>query len=45
MKKILVINGHPNKDSFNYGLSEAYKRGAEKSGNEIREIFIGGIGI
>jgi NAD(P)H dehydrogenase (quinone) len=41
MKKILVINGHPNKDSFNYGLSEAYKRGAEKSGNEIREIFIG----
>jgi NAD(P)H dehydrogenase (quinone) len=41
MKKILIINGHPNKDSFNYGLSEAYKKGVEKSGNEIKEIFIG----
>jgi putative NADPH-quinone reductase len=25
-KKILIINGHPNKDSFNFGLEEAYKR-------------------
>jgi putative NADPH-quinone reductase len=41
MKKILVINGHPNKASFNYGLSEAYKKGAEKSGNKIKEIFVG----
>jgi NAD(P)H dehydrogenase (quinone) len=41
MKKILIINGHPNKDSFNSGLSEAYKKGVEKSGNEIKEIFIG----
>jgi NAD(P)H dehydrogenase (quinone) len=41
MKKILIINGHPNKESFNYGLSEAYKKGAEKSGNEVKEILVG----
>ena len=29
MKKILVINGHPNRDSFNFGLFEAYKNGLE----------------
>lgn len=39
-KKILLINGHPDKESFNFGLSEAYKKGAEKSGAEIREIKI-----
>ncbi|NER17545.1 NAD(P)H-dependent oxidoreductase [Spongiivirga citrea] len=38
--KILIINGHPDKESFNYGLSDAYKNGAEKSGAEIREINI-----
>jgi NAD(P)H dehydrogenase (quinone) len=27
MKKILIINGHPNSDSFNFGLFEAYKKG------------------
>lgn len=41
MKKILIINGHPNKASFNYGLSEAYKKGAKKSENVIKEIFVG----
>jgi putative NADPH-quinone reductase len=40
MKKILIINGHPDKESFNYALSEAYKRGAEQSGAEIKEINI-----
>ncbi|MGM0581674.1 MAG: NAD(P)H-dependent oxidoreductase [Bacteroidota bacterium] len=39
-KKILLINGHPDKESFNFGLSEAYKKGAEKSGAELREIKI-----
>lgn len=39
-KKILIINGHPDKKSFNFGLSEAYKKGAEKSGAEIDEINI-----
>ena len=40
MKKILVINGHPNRDSFNFGLFEAYKNGALASGAEIKEIVI-----
>lgn len=39
-KKILLINGHPNKDSFNFGIAEAYRKGAESSGAEIREIVI-----
>ena len=40
MKKILIINGHPDKESFSFGLSEAYKKGAEKSNAEIKEINI-----
>lgn len=39
-KKILIINGHPNKDSFNFGLAEAYKKGAVNVGAEIKEIVI-----
>lgn len=39
-KKILLINGHPNPESFNYGIAEAYKKGAERSGAEIKEIII-----
>lgn len=40
MKKILVVNGHPNKGSFNYALSESYIRGAEEAGTEIRKIYV-----
>lgn len=40
MKKILIINGHPDKESFSFGLSEAYKIGVEKSNAEIKEINI-----
>ncbi|MFC2186578.1 NAD(P)H-dependent oxidoreductase [Fulvivirgaceae bacterium LMO-SS25] len=40
MKKILIINGHPDKESFNFALAEAYKKGAEKSGAEVKEINI-----
>lgn len=39
-KKILLINGHPDKQSFNYALCEAYKRGAMESNEEIKEICI-----
>ena len=28
MKKIVIINGHPNNDSFNFALADAYKKGA-----------------
>lgn len=40
MKKIAIINGHPNKDSFNFGVVAAYKEGAAESGAEIKEIVI-----
>lgn len=38
--KILIINGHPDSESFNYAISEAYKIGATKSGSEVQEIKI-----
>lgn len=40
MKKIAIINGHPNKESFNFGVAEAYKNGAIEAGAEIKEIII-----
>lgn len=40
MKKIAIINGHPHKDSFNFGVAKAYKLGAIASGAEVREIVI-----
>ena len=40
MKKILIINGHPNTESFNNGLFEAYKKGVRTTGAEIKEIVI-----
>ena len=41
MKKILVINGHPNEDSFNHALAHAYINGAKSSGATLKEIWIG----
>ncbi len=41
MKKIAIINAHPNPGSFNAALALAYKSGAEKSGASVREINIG----
>ena len=32
MNKILIINGHPDKESFCFALAESYRRGAENSG-------------
>lgn len=40
MKKIAIINGHPNKESFNFGVAEAYKKGALEAGTEVKEITI-----
>lgn len=39
-KKVLIILGHPNKDTFCGSLAESYKKGAVKSGAEVREIFV-----
>jgi NAD(P)H dehydrogenase (quinone) len=38
--KIIIINGHPDKKSYNFALGQAYRKGAVKSGAEIREIVI-----
>lgn len=39
-KKILVINGHPDKNSLNAEFAAAYKRGAKQSAAEVKEINI-----
>lgn len=40
MKNILIINGHPNKNSFNTALANAYKTGASTQHVSIKEITI-----
>ncbi|MFT4568316.1 MAG: NAD(P)H dehydrogenase (quinone) [Saprospiraceae bacterium] len=42
MKKgnVVIINGHPDSESFNFGLAAAYKKGAIASGKEVQEIII-----
>lgn len=40
MKKILIINGHPDQESYNFALAEAYKKGALASGAEVKQINI-----
>ncbi len=39
-KKILIVNGHPNKESLNFALAQAYKEGASEGNSEIKEIII-----
>jgi putative NADPH-quinone reductase len=36
MKKILIINGHPDKESFCFALAESYKKGADTNGTECK---------
>ncbi|MCS3869611.1 putative NADPH-quinone reductase [Chryseobacterium ginsenosidimutans] len=40
MKNILLILGHPSKDSFSNALLEAYKKGAESEGATVKTIYI-----
>ncbi len=40
MKKILIINGHPDKESFNFALAKSYRDGAKNTNAEIKEINI-----
>ncbi len=40
MKNILIINGHPNKESLCFSLTEAYFKGAKESGAQIEQINI-----
>ena len=39
MKQVLVINGHPDIHSFNYALSEAYIKGADRTDSIISQII------
>lgn len=40
MKKILIINGHPNPSSFNFAIAESYLKGAIASGAAADTIII-----
>jgi len=40
MKKILVINGHPNKESFNAALFVSYIKGAQEADAELKQINV-----
>ncbi|MBB4802420.1 putative NADPH-quinone reductase [Flavobacterium nitrogenifigens] len=40
MKKILIINGHPNAESFNFGIAESYKNGALAANAQVETITI-----
>ena len=37
-KKVLIINGHPDEQSFNFALSLAYAKGARSSGAEVKTL-------
>jgi NAD(P)H dehydrogenase (quinone) len=40
MKKILIINGHPDKKSFCFALAESYKKGADASKIECKLVHL-----
>lgn len=40
MKRILIINGHPDVQSYNYALSKAYEEGATSAKAEVERIDI-----
>jgi NAD(P)H dehydrogenase (quinone) len=40
MKKIVIINGHPNKESYNYALHAAFASASTAKGNTVEEICL-----
>ena len=40
MKKVLIINGHPNKQSFCNAITEAYYKGSSFAGNKVEIIHL-----
>lgn len=40
-KKVFILLGHPDDDSFNYTLAAEYARGAEAAGHDVRRMNIG----
>lgn len=41
LKRILIILGHPDKDSLNGAIADAYERGAREEGYEVKRINVG----
>ncbi len=39
-KKILIINGHPDAESYNAALADTYRQAAQSSGAEVRVINV-----
>jgi len=39
-RKIFILVGHPDEDSFNSTLADEYQRGAEEAGHEVRRVNI-----
>lgn len=39
-KKVLIINGHPNEGSFNFGVATAYENGARSVGAEVKHLVV-----
>lgn len=39
-KKILILNGHPDPESYNKALAESYYQGAKESGAEVQIIHM-----
>jgi putative NADPH-quinone reductase len=40
MKKILIINGHPDKKSFCFAIAERYKKGADSKGTGCKLVHL-----
>src|SRR3989344_5165408 len=40
-RKILIINGHPDDQSFNHALAESYAKGARAAGHEVKLVHLG----
>jgi putative NADPH-quinone reductase len=40
-KKVLIILGHPMRNSFCGALAEAYIEGAKSAGTDIKQLWVG----
>lgn len=45
MSKILILNGSPRKNGKTASLVNAFKTGAESSGNDVKELYLQGMNI